>query len=577
MNMKRLISFIFIMVLAISGYAQGETKAWEMKERLGRGINMGNMFEAPTETEWGNPWKPEYFRIIAELGFTHVRLPVRWETAVRSSATPPYTIYPVFMNRIKQVVDSALANNLHIVFNMHHHESLFTNPTGQRERFMAQWRQISEFFQDYPDSLLFEPLNEPNGNLTPELWNAWVPEVLSIIRETNPDRTVLIGTPEWGGLGGLPKLEIPYDDNIILTIHYYNPFNFTHQGAEWSGEQSQAWLGTKWLDTEVDREVIHNEFQLAKNISETHDIPIHVGEFGAYSKADMESRARWTTYLSRWFEEQGFSWAYWEFSAGFGIYNPSTKKLNDPLVNALLHNPIPEPARVVATSIYSSNFNTNNDGWSLNRSGGAIGSLTRTDGKLNVLITNGGTEGWNTQLMKTGIRLENGKTYRISFKASAPVGRSMTAYAGKNSDPWTSYSGYSSIYVSTEEGSYSYLFTMNTDDFAARLVFDLGGVSSGITVWDFKLESIVITPTSSGKIRGNILKTYPNPFNREIFIENPGSYRQAALYNAAGSKMMDFALTQGVNQLNVPDLHPGLYVLNVTGDGPAENIKLLRK
>ena len=575
--MKRLISLIFIMVLAISGYAQGETKAWEMKERLGRGINMGNMFEAPTETEWGNPWKPEYFRIIADLGFTHVRLPVRWETAVRSSATPPYTIYPVFMNRIKQVVDSALANNLHIVFNMHHHESLFTNPTGQRERFMAQWRQISEFFQDYPDSLLFEPLNEPNGNLTPELWNAWVPEVLSIIRETNPDRTVLIGTPEWGGLGGLPKLEIPYDDNIILTIHYYNPFNFTHQGAEWSGEQSQAWLGTKWLDTEVDREVIHNEFQLAKNISETHDIPIHVGEFGAYSKADMESRARWTTYLSRWFEEQGFSWAYWEFSAGFGIYNPSTKKLNDPLVNALLHNPIPEPARVVATSIYSSNFNTNNDGWSLNRSGGAIGSLTRTDGKLNVLITNGGTEGWNTQLTKTGIRLENGKTYRVSFKANAPVGRSMTAYAGKNSDPWNSYSGYSSIYVSTEEGSYSYLFTMNTDDFAARLVFDLGGVSSGITVWDFKLESIVITPTSSGKIRGNILKTYPNPFNREIFIENPGSYRQAALYNAAGSKMMDFALTQGVNQLNVPDLHPGLYVLNVTGDGPAENIKLLRK
>ena len=575
--MKRLISFIFIMVLAISGYAQGETKAWEMKERLGRGINMGNMFEAPTETEWGNPWKPEYFRIIAELGFTHVRLPVRWETAVRSSATPPYTIYPVFMNRIKQVVDSALANNLHIVFNMHHHESLFTNPTGQRERFMAQWRQISEFFQDYPDSLLFEPLNEPNGNLTPELWNAWVPEVLSIIRETNPDRTVLIGTPEWGGLGGLPKLEIPDDDNIILTIHYYNPFNFTHQGAEWSGEQSQAWLGTKWLDTEVDREVIHNEFQLAKNISETHNIPIHVGEFGAYSKADMESRARWTTYLSRWFEEQGFSWAYWEFSAGFGIYNPSTKKLNDPLVNALLHNPIPEPARVVATSIYSSNFNTNTDGWSLNRSGGAIGSLTRTDGKLNVLITNGGTEGWNTQLMKTGIRLENGKTYRISFKASAPVGRSMTAYAGKNSDPWTSYSGYSSIYVSTEEGSYSYLFTMNTDDFVARLVFDLGGVSSGITVWDIKLESIVITPTSSGKIRGNILKTYPNPFNREIFIENPGSYRQAALYNAAGSKMKDFALTQGVNQLNVPDLHPGLYILNVTGDGPAENIKLLRK
>lgn len=575
--MKQLITIIFMVILTLSGYAQGETKAWEMKERLGRGINMGNMFEAPTETEWGNPWKPEYFRIIAELGFTHVRLPVRWETTARSSSNPPYTISATFLNRIKLVVDSALANNLHIVFNMHHHEALFTNPAGQKDRFMAQWRQISEFFKDYPDSLLFEPLNEPNGNLTPELWNVFFPEVLSVIRETNPDRTVLIGTPEWGGLGGLPKLVIPDDDNIILTIHYYNPFNFTHQGAEWSGEQSQAWLGTKWFDTEADRAVIHNEFQLAKNISEEHNIPIHVGEFGAYSKADMESRARWTTYLARRFESQGFSWAYWEFSAGFGIYNPSTKKLVDPLVNALLYNPIPEPARVVATSVYSSNFNTNTDGWSLNRSGGATGSLTRSNGRLNVQVTNGGTEGWHAQLVKTGIRLEKGKTYRVSFKANAPVARSMTAYTGKNSDPWNAYSGYNNMYVTTEEGSFSYQFTMTADDFAARIVFDLGGVSSGFNIWDIKLESIVITPTSSDQIRGSLLKTYPNPFDREIFIDNPGQYRQAALYNASGSKIKDFDLMQGMNQLQVAGLQPGLYILNVTGDGPAENIKLMRR
>lgn len=575
--MKRLFTIIFMVILTLPGYAQGETKAWEMKDRLGRGINMGNMFEAPTETEWGNPWKAEYFRIIADLGFTHVRLPVRWETTARSSSNPPYTISATFLNRIKLVVDSALANNLHIVFNMHHHEALFTNPTGQKDRFMAQWRQISEFFKDYPDSLLFEPLNEPNGNLTPELWNAFFPEVLSVIRETNPDRTVLIGTPEWGGLGGLPKLVIPDDDNIILTIHYYNPFNFTHQGAEWSGEQSQAWLGTKWFDTEADREVIHNEFQLAKNISEEHNIPIHVGEFGAYSKADMESRERWTTYLSRWFESQGFSWAYWEFSAGFGIYNPTTKKLVEPLVNALLHNPIPEPARVVATSIYSSNFNTNTDGWSLNRSGGAVGSLTRSNGRLNVQISNGGTEGWHAQLVKTGIRLEKGKTYRVSFKANAPVARSMTGYTGRNSDPWTSYSGYSNMYVTTEEASYSYQFNMTVDDFAARIVFDLGGVSSGFNIWDIKLETIVITPTSSEEIRGHFLKTYPNPFEEVIHIDNPGQYRQASIYNAAGSKLMDFSLMQGVNQLQVAGLHPGLYILNVTGDGSAENIKLFRR
>jgi endoglucanase len=106
---------------------------------------------------------------------------------------------------------------------------------------------------------------------------------------------------------------------------------------------STPWLGTKWTDTEAERETIRKEFAYALQFSETHNIPIHIGEFGAYSKADAESRSKWTTFVSRWFEEQSFSWAYWEFSAGFGIYNPNTKQLNTSLVNALLHNPMPRP------------------------------------------------------------------------------------------------------------------------------------------------------------------------------------------------------------------------------------------
>jgi endoglucanase len=194
---------------------------------------MGNCFEAPSENEWGNPWKPEYFKIMADLGFDHVRLPVRWEPADRSMATAPYTINPAFFNRIQQVVDTARKYKLHIIVNMHHHEALFEYPDGQKERFLSQWYQIADYFKNYPDTLLFEVMNEPHGNLTPEKWNTFFADALTEIRKTNPARMVLMGTADYGGLGGLAKLQVPNDDNVIVTVHYYNPFNFTHQGAEW--------------------------------------------------------------------------------------------------------------------------------------------------------------------------------------------------------------------------------------------------------------------------------------------------------------------------------------------------------
>ena len=352
MKIKFTICFLLAaMVLS----AQNREHAFEINDRLERGINYGNIFEAPTETEWGNPWKSEYAKIIADLGFSHVRIPIRWEPAARSSATTPYTINTVFLNRIKQAVDSALNNGLHAIINMHHHEALFANPDGQKARFLAQWKQISEFFKAYPDSLLFEILNEPNGNITADKWNVFLVDALAIIREDNPERIVLIGTPDWGGLGGLPYLQIPDDQNIILTVHYYNPFQFTHQGAEWSSG-SEAWMGTKWNDSDTEREVMQQEFAPLVAVSKQHNIPVHIGEFGAYSKADESSRKKWTTYLSRYMETLNWSWAYWEFSAGFGIYNPTTKKFNQFLVDALLHNEMPEPATYAGTPVYTSIF-----------------------------------------------------------------------------------------------------------------------------------------------------------------------------------------------------------------------------
>lgn len=577
MKMKLRLTFCFLILAgALCSPAQQRTAAFQLNQKLGRGINMGNCFEAPSETGWGNPWRPEYFRLLSELGFQHVRLPIRWEPANRSLSAPPYTIEAEFLNRIKQVVDTALKYKLHVIINMHHHEALMANPDGEKERFLSQWRQISTFFQSYPDSLLFEVLNEPNGALTAAKWNTFFADALAEIRQNNPTRCVLLGTAEWGGLGGLSALQLPSDEHIILTLHYYNPFHFTHQGAEWSGAEAQNWLGTQWYDTENERQTIQNEFSAVQTFSKVNHIPVHIGEFGAYNKADMQSRVRWTTYLARWFEEQGFSWAYWEFSAGFGIYDPATGQLRTPLAGALLHNVMPQPAQVVATPVYTSNFRNGNDGWFLGKQAGANGSLSNTGEKLEIAVLSGGTESWHLQLTRGNLQLQQGVMYRVSFRASAAAPRTINTYVGKSGDPWNAYSDYHRLTLETTEKIFSYIFTMPTTDLSSRLVFDLGVSAVGLTLSDIRLESLTIVSSAPQQPASSPL-FYPNPLKDELYIIPAESFRRVSVVSPGGAVIHSQILQPGTNRLQLKHLVPGWYVLRFENERQPAVFKLLKQ
>jgi aryl-phospho-beta-D-glucosidase BglC (GH1 family) len=563
----------------ISATAQERLEAFQMNERLGRGINMGNLFEAPSETAWGDPWDPEYFKIMSDLGFSHVRLPVRWEPADRSMASSPYTINPDFLDRIQEVVDTALSNGLHIIVNMHHHEALYDDPAGQKDRFLSQWDQIANHFQDYPDSVLFEVMNEPHGNLTPELWNEYFADALTMIRNTNPTRMVLMGTAEYGGLGGVVHLQIPDDEYLILTVHYYNPFNFTHQGADWVGPQSEEWLGTEWHDTEADRESITSDFAYAVQYSETNHIPLHVGEFGAYEEADLDSRTRWTNFLARWFEEQDLSWAYWEFRAGFGIYNPDTKQYLTPLVDALLHDEMSEPTPVQVIPLYNSDFTGGTDGWILQDGGGASSSLSASGGKLNISIDNAGSESWHVQLIKRNIPLEKDRTYRISFKAIASESRSASFYAGKDSDPWNAYSGYNGISIPTNETAYSFTFTMaNPTDMNARLVFDFGKDTTGVSVTEIKVDELILMTTSLDDVEvESQVNIYPNPFETLLYCEDLDKFDYMEVYDLQGRLWRRSFIETHDRVINLDNIPKGMYLLRLEGKGKQASIKIVKK
>jgi endoglucanase len=305
-----------------------------LNARLGRGVNLGNALEAPSEGEWGVTLQEEYFALIQIGGFDSVRIPIRW--SAHAALRAPYTIDPAFFDRVDWAVEQALSRNLLVIINVHHYEEMFSDPLAEQERFLALWRQVAEHYKDYPPELLLEILNEPNGALSSSRWNALLKEALTAIRETNPTRTVVVGPANWNSVDALGSLELPEDDrHLIVTFHYYEPFQFTHQGAEWV-EGADAWLGTTWEGTEAQKRAIVADLDRAAEWGRAQSRPVYLGEFGAYSKADMDSRARWTAFVARTAEERGISWAYWEFCSGFGVFDPTRGAWNEPLLEALV-------------------------------------------------------------------------------------------------------------------------------------------------------------------------------------------------------------------------------------------------
>jgi endoglucanase len=309
-----------------------------LNRMLGHGINLGDAFESHLDTACGIPLKAEMFQNIAKAGFNSIRIPVAW--SAHASADPPYEIDPGFFKHIDWAIDQALSHKLTTVIDVHHYEEMNREPEQNLPRLLAIWRQIAQHYQKYSDRLLFEVLNEPHGQLMKERWQRIFPELLAVIRESNPTRVVIIGAADWNNDESLARLDLPERDRrIIATFHYYSPFHFTHQGAGWV-EGSTPWIGTVWAGDTTDREALKNDFGMVAEWGKKNHRPIYLGEFGAYSVADMSSRERWTRAVVRQAEHLGFSWAYWEFCSSFGIFDPTTGRWREGLRSALMDSPI---------------------------------------------------------------------------------------------------------------------------------------------------------------------------------------------------------------------------------------------
>ncbi len=321
-------------LMATNSYSQLITAAEQCK-RLGRGVNIIGYDNAFWKDYKNGRFKESYFKMIRQAGFSNIRVNLHAFSHMDKSSDQ---FDPKWLETLDWVVRKGLEAKLMVILDMHEFNQMADDPVGKKEMFLSVWRQLAPRYKDQPSQVIFEVLNEPNQKLTVEMWNEYLAEAVKIIRETNPTRTLIIGPGNWNGIESLPTLKLPENEqNIIVTVHFYHPMAFTHQGAPWSKDTKDV-TGIKWMGTDEEKSYIEKKLKVAADWSIANKRPIFLGEFGSYDKGEMDSRARYTAFVARTAEKFGFSWAYWQFDSDFIVYNIEKEAWVEPILKALVNN-----------------------------------------------------------------------------------------------------------------------------------------------------------------------------------------------------------------------------------------------
>lgn len=283
-------------------------------------VNIGNYFETPADNNWGGSFALDDFNLIKAAGFDTIRLPVRWSDY--TGPAPDFAIDPAFFAEVEAAVDAALAQGLNVVLNVHHFDALMENPAAEYKHFAAIWRQLATHYADYPDDLWFEVLNEPTKKLRGEkLINAQTAASL-VIRETNPDRIIILMGENWSGINSLYTNMAPLDDNFVYSFHYYDPFNFTHQYASWVDQnlikEKRGW------GSRADRDELTRAVATATEFQTNIGHPVFLGEFGVNAPVKQADRVKWVGAVATAMEAADVGWCLWAFSNTFALYDRDT-------------------------------------------------------------------------------------------------------------------------------------------------------------------------------------------------------------------------------------------------------------
>ncbi len=195
---------------------------------------------------WTDPakarFKARHFKAIKDGGFQTVRMNLQAFAHMDAANR----LAPAWVATLDRLVGVALDQGLTVILDEHDFNACGQDLPTCEPRLTAFWRQVAAHYAKAPGKLVFEILNEPNGQLDDEAWNRLLAIELKEIRSINPTRTVIVGPASWNSPQHLEALRLPPDDHhLIVTVHYYAPMEFTHQGAPWTPQFAHL-SGVTW-------------------------------------------------------------------------------------------------------------------------------------------------------------------------------------------------------------------------------------------------------------------------------------------------------------------------------------------
>lgn len=357
-----------------------ELDAAAITEAMEAGWNVGNQLEAssggmPSEIAWQSTFiTPELIKLVKESGFKTVRVPVSYLGKIDDANN--YEIDEKWLERVKQVVDMCIAEDMFVLINIHGdgYKSvqggwLLPDEANQApilEKYSAVWTQIAEYFKDYDERLIFESMNEigAHGTCTPEMYkniNAYNQTFLDAIRQTggnNDRRWVLIPgyNTNIDETASNENFKIPDDSylskdipsgehRVMVSVHYYDPWSFcggeTDDATQWGVDADSA-KTANWGEEAF----LEQQFKKLNDAFVSKGYPVIIGEYGAIdkSKADENSdyfRAYFCRTVCQTAKKYGCIPVYWDNGYngkyGFALFNRSNYTVTHPdIVNAIV-------------------------------------------------------------------------------------------------------------------------------------------------------------------------------------------------------------------------------------------------
>lgn len=350
----------------------------QIVEAMGPGWNLGNQLESvtdnvPEETNWGNPVITEkLIQSVKAAGFKSIRIPVSYFAKIDDDKD--YTIDSKWLDRVQEVVDYCIKNDLYAVINIHGDgyntidgSWLLCNGKNQTEikkKYKKVWKQIAERFKNYDEHLLFESMNEefdgsysePNKEYYQNI-NDYNQIFVDTVRKTgdnNTKRWLII--PGWNTnidyTAGDYGFKLPTDQyrdksidkeeqRIMISVHYYSPWDFC--GGEncvitqWGNEADDP----SKTSTTCDETYMKNQLNLMKTAFADKGYPVFIGEYGSIDKTSYDSeneyyRAYFARKLCQLSHKNGCIPMYWDNGYngvhGFGLFDRTTCEITQPVI-----------------------------------------------------------------------------------------------------------------------------------------------------------------------------------------------------------------------------------------------------